>query len=146
MGYGRAALQDATAKYLSRIHTIAYRSTSGLVGRRLVDNDMLLLTSVGRHTGRVHTVPLLYLEDGGRYVVFASWGGRDRHPEWYLNLTAHPDASVRVRRARHAVTASTAGSEERAVWWERAVHAYAGYAGYQARTDRQIPVVFLTKG
>ena len=68
-------MRDGTAKFLSRIHTGLYRMTSGVVGRRLVDNDMLLLTTIGRRTGKAHTVPLLYLSDDGRLVVFASWGG-----------------------------------------------------------------------
>lgn len=136
-------MRDSTAKALSRIHAALYRLTSGVIGRRLVDNDMLLLTTAGRRTGAPHTVPLLYLRDGDRYVVFASWGGRDQHPEWYLNLVAEPEGLVQVEGERHQVVATTAGDDERERWWARAESAYDGYAAYQARTDRQIPVVFL---
>lgn len=136
-------MRDGTAKVLSRIHATLYRLTSGVVGRRLVDNDMLLLTTTGRSTGRPHTVPLLYLRDGDRYVVFASWGGRDQHPEWYLNLLAEPHAVVQVQGRRQPVVATTAEGDERERWWTRAESAYDGYATYQQRTDRRIPVVFL---
>ena len=136
-------MRDGTAKWLSRLHTEIYQSTGGRIGTRLVDNDMLLLTTVGRVTGSPHTVPLLYLRNGDRYVVFASWGGRDHHPEWYLNLLAEPVARVRVGGMRTDVSARTAGGDERERWWNAAQQAYDGYSVYQSRTDRQIPVVML---
>jgi deazaflavin-dependent oxidoreductase (nitroreductase family) len=104
---------------------------------------MLLLTTSGRVTGSPHTVPLLYLRDDERLVVFASWGGRPNHPEWYLNLVADPAAEAQVDGTRHRVVARTAEDEEREGWWIAAQQAYDGYTVYQSRTDRQIPVVFL---
>lgn len=136
-------MRDRVAKYLSGLHRLLYRSTRGVVGRRLVDNDICLLTTIGRRTGRAHTVPLLYLRDGERLVVIASWGGRDRHPEWYLNLLSNPAAYVQVRGDRWAVGATTANSAERARWWPEVLEAYDGYSVYESRTDREIPVVFL---
>lgn len=136
-------MRDGTAKLLSHVHTAAYRLSAGRIGGRLVDNDMLLLTTVGRLTGRPHTVPLLFLRDDDRLVVFASWGGRDDHPEWYLNLLADPGAKVQVGGERHRVVATTAAPGERDRWWRAAIAAYGGYAGYERRTDREIPVVFL---
>lgn len=136
-------MRDTTAKRLSRLHFAIFRATRGAAGKRLVNNDMLLLTTMGRHTGRQHTVPLLYLRDGPNFVVFASWGGRDYQPDWYLNLLSYPSGSVQVPGARIAVVARTAAAAERELWWRRAVEAYEGYAEYQARTDREIPVVFL---
>ncbi len=136
-------MRDRSAKRLSTIHRVLYRTTRGLIGRRLVDNDMCLLTTTGRRTGKPHTVPLLYLRDGRRLVVIASWGGRDRHPEWYLNLLANPGATVQVLGERWPVVAATAGAEDRDVWWPRVLSAYDGYAVYESRTDREIPIVFL---
>lgn len=136
-------MRDGTAKYLSAIHTALYRISSGWIGRRLVANDMLLLSTTGRVTGRPHTVPLLYLEDGRRYVVFASWGGRHDHPEWYRNLEVTPHAEVQVGGERERVVARTANDDEHALWWPQAVAAYDGYAAYQGKTERRIPVVFL---
>ena len=136
-------MRVSTAKRLSALHTLLYRATAGLVGRRLVDNDMLLLTTTGRRTGKRHTVPLLYLRDAAALVVFASWGGRSSHPEWFLNLEVDPAATVQILGVRTPVVARTLGPEERVVWWERAGEAYAGYDVYQGRTDREIPVVLL---
>jgi deazaflavin-dependent oxidoreductase (nitroreductase family) len=104
---------------------------------------MLLLHTTGRHSGRHHTIPLLYLRRGDDLVIIASWGGRERHPEWYLNLVADPAASVTVMGRRRRVAARTTFGAERAALWEAAVAAHGGYAGYQAKTTRQIPVVVL---
>ena len=136
-------MRVGTARGLSRLHTVLFRATRGRIGKRLVANDMLLLTTTGRRSGRPHTVPLLYLRDSHRLVVFASWGGRDVHPEWYLNLVASPEAEVELPGERHRVAARTAVGEERDAWWVRALAAYDGYATYQGRTDREIPVVIL---
>jgi deazaflavin-dependent oxidoreductase (nitroreductase family) len=136
-------VQDRTAKLLSRLHVAAHRTTRGRLGSRLVDNDMLLLHTVGRHTRRHHTVPLLYLRADGGLVVFASWGGRDTHPHWYLNLVAAGGAEVTVGPRRFGVTSRVAEGDEHHRLWGRAVAAYAPYATYQERTERVIPVVVL---
>jgi deazaflavin-dependent oxidoreductase (nitroreductase family) len=104
---------------------------------------MLLLTTRGRVSGRPHAVSLLYLQDGDTLVVVASWGGRDYHPDWYLNLTAQPAAAVNVGGTSRPVAARIADPEERATWWPRAAEAYPGYQTYQSRTSREIPIVFL---
>lgn len=130
---------------LSKLHRMIFRATGGLVGKRLVNNDMLLLTTTGRQTGEEHTVPLLYLRDGDRLVVIASYGGRPRHPDWYLNLRADSTVRVRTSDAEWVGRATTAAPEERAHWWDRAVAAYEGYAAYQSKTGREIPVVFLQR-
>jgi len=109
-------------------------------------NDILLLTSTGRRSGDRHTVPLLYLGNGERLVVFASFGGRDVHPDWYRNLLADPAAEVELPGRRLRVTAETVVGTERDRLWERAVAAYPAYAAYQRRTEREIPVVMLRPG
>lgn len=136
-------MKDSGVKRWSAIHALVYRFTRGVIGRRLVDNDMLLLTTKGHRTGKNHTVPLLYLQDDDRYVVIASYGGRPRHPTWYDNLVAEPAVRVQVRSRRQSMRARTATPEERGQWWPRIVNAYDDYAVYQSRTDREIPVVFL---
>jgi len=136
-------MRDATARRLSRLHTVLYRATRGRVGTRLVANNMLLLTTRGRTSGKRHTVPLLYLQDGENLVVVASWGGRDFHPDWYLNLVAQPAVVANLRGASRHVIARSAGTEERAIWWQRVRQAYRGYELYQSRTRREIPIVFL---
>ena len=136
-------VDDRLVKQLSRLHASVYRMTGGAIGSRLVDNDMLLLTTTGRSTGRPHTVPLLYLEDDCRFVVIASYGGRPDHPEWYHNLEQDPHAEVRTRSGRQEVTAETMSADDRARWWPQVVDAYHDYATYQARTSREIPIVRL---
>jgi deazaflavin-dependent oxidoreductase (nitroreductase family) len=136
-------MRDATARRLSRLHVLVYRLTGGRIGRRLVNNDMLLLTTRGARTGRKHTVPLLYLRDGETLVVIASWGGLPANPQWFRNLMADPEATVQVRSERWAVRARAASAQEREDWWPRVLAAYKGYRVYQSHTDRVIPVVFL---
>ena len=104
---------------------------------------MLLLTTRGRRTGEPHTVPLLYLREGDSLLVIASYGGRDRHPEWYLNLLAEPSVTARLGDRNVALTARTASPSERDVWWPKVVAAYGDYGVYQQRTEREIPVVAL---
>ena len=123
--------------------TSLYRMTNGVIGRRLVNNDMLLLTTRGRTSGRDHTVPLLYLRDGERLVIIASYGGRPAHPAWYRNLVADPRVEVQVDGDRRPMLASTMSGEDRTAWWPRIVEAWNDYDTYQSRTDRQIPVVWL---
>ena len=139
----KGAVRDSTVKRLSSLHRVLYRLTGGVLGRRLVDNDMLLLTTAGRTTGQSHTVPLLYLRDGDNLVVIASFGGRDRHPAWYLNLVANPSVTAQVGGRRLSLQARTATESERETWWPQVVEAYDAYARYSGRTDREIPVVIL---
>ena len=138
-------MRDATARRLSTLHTRLYRWTRGRIGRRLVDNDMLLLSTRGRRTGRDHTVPLLYLRDGDDIIVMASWGGRNSSPEWYRNLAAHPRVAVQIDGTRYPALAEELTGSERSTWWANAVTAYPGYADYQERTVRQIPVIRLSR-
>ena len=136
-------MRDSAVRRWSRFHAFLYRATRGLLGRRLVDNDMLLLTTRGHVSGRRHTVPLLYLRAGATFVVVASYGGRDRHPTWYLNLARQPEVEVQVATTVHSMVARTATPEERSVWWPLVVAAYDGYSTYQSRTEREIPIVLL---
>jgi deazaflavin-dependent oxidoreductase (nitroreductase family) len=136
-------MKDATARRLSALHRRIFRLTRGAVGKRLVNNDMLLLTTTGHRTGRLHTVPLLYLMDETDPIVVASWGGRPDDPTWYRNLVADPSVHVQIRERQFAACAVPLCEPERTEWWERAITAYDGYATYQSRTDRVIPLVRL---
>ena len=138
-------MRDGTAKWLSAAHTQLFRATGGRIGRRLVDNDMLLLTTTGRNSGREHTVPLLFLEDGNDVIVIASWGGRDYSPDWYINVEADASVTVQIESERWSGTAAVIDEPERSEWWQRAVAAYDGYREYQGRTDRVIPVVRISR-
>ena len=136
-------MRDGTVKRMSSLHSLLYRTTNGRIGRRLVDNDMLLLTTIGRNSGTEHTVPLLYLRDGERLIIIASYGGRPDHPQWYRNLEGHPQASVQILGDRVDVKATTMTESEQSAWWPKIVNAYSDYSVYQSRTDRRIPMVWL---
>lgn len=126
------------------LHTAVYRATHGLVGHRIPGGpSMLLLDHVGAKSGASRTSPLLYLEDGPNLVVVASKGGHPRHPAWLHNLRANPETTVQVGSERRLVRARVATAEERWRLWPRAVKVYRGYADYQRRTGREIPLVIL---
>lgn len=137
-------MRDSHVKWLSTLHKYVYRATNGNIGRRLVDNDMLLLTTTGQATGAKHTVPLLYVTNGDDLIVIASYGGRTEHPQWYRNLVAMPRVSAQILGKITTRDAVTMSSQEREVWWPVVVAAYADYAVYQSRTKREIPLVRLT--
>ncbi|HXF81602.1 MAG TPA: nitroreductase family deazaflavin-dependent oxidoreductase [bacterium] len=105
---------------------------------------VLLLTTRGRRSGQPRTNVLTYLPDGGALVVIASNGGAPRHPHWFLNLRAHPEAQVEIGGRRRSVRAREAEGPERDRLWALVVQRYGGYAVYQRRTRRRIPVVVLT--
>jgi deazaflavin-dependent oxidoreductase (nitroreductase family) len=129
---------------LTRLHTIAYRLSGGLVGSRVPGGPpMLLLDHVGARSGKKRTTPLVYLKDGDSVVVVASKGGSRRHPAWYHNLRANPETTVQVGSRRMPVTARVATTTQRSRLWPRVVALYRGYELYQKRTSRQIPLVIL---
>lgn len=117
------------------------RISSGL-GTRF-GSQMLLLTARGRKSGELRTVPLLYTKDGERLIVIASSAGRPRHPAWYHNVRANPDVTVRFAGRREQRTARVTEGSEREALWRKAVDNYPGYADYQSRVEREIPVVVL---
>lgn len=103
----------------------------------------LLLTTTGRRSGKPIVMPLIYGEAGGKYVVVASKGGAPTHPGWYLNLAAHRAVEVQILAKRFRATARTASGAERAELWQQMAAIYPPYDDYQAKTDREIPVVVL---
>ena len=107
--------------------------------------DYLLLTTNGSRSGKKHTVPLLYLQDGPNLAVIASFGGKPRHPDWFHNLAQDPNVTVQVAGERFAASAREAESEERARLWPQAVAVWPDYEEYQNRTERSIPVVILER-
>ena len=125
-------------------HTQIYRMTRGMIGHRVPGlPPNLLLDHVGARSGVKRTVPLLYLEDGTDLVLVASKGGYPRHPAWFHNLKANPDTTVQVGARVRPVHARVATAAERERLWPRAVAAYPGYGDYQARAEREIPLVIL---
>lgn len=103
----------------------------------------LLLTTIGRKSGREITLPLIYGAAGGACVIVASKGGAAEHPAWYLNLLAEPEVGVQVADHKFRARARTASGAERQQLWDQLVQIYPPYTEYQQRTDREIPVVVL---
>jgi deazaflavin-dependent oxidoreductase (nitroreductase family) len=104
---------------------------------------MLLLDHKGSKSGTERTTPLVYLDDGGRWVIVASKGGHAKHPAWFHNLKANPKTTIQVGSRKVPVTARVATDAERKRLWPRMVDIWSDYAEYQKRTDRKIPLVVL---
>jgi deazaflavin-dependent oxidoreductase (nitroreductase family) len=138
------AIDRTVGRFVYRLHRGMYRLTRGLLGGRSPMGPMLLLTTTGRKSGQTRTVPLLYMEDRGSFVVVGSNGGRPEAPSWLLNLRADPQAEVQVGGRRHRVRARILDGADRAALWERLAQYYNGWAHYQTLTDRTIPPVVLT--
>jgi F420H(2)-dependent quinone reductase len=137
-------LANPLIRAASAANTWVYRLSGGRIGGRFPRGaPVLLLTTIGRKSGQPRTAPLLYLEDGENLVIVASKGGMSQHPVWYLNLEANSDVEVEVGSERRRMRARRASDEEKAKLWPRLVAMYRDYDDYQARTDRNIPVVIL---
>lgn len=126
-------------------HLALYRLTRGRIGARLGTLQVLLLTTRGRRSGRERTAPLVYFQEGERWVLIASNGGQPHDPQWWRNLQAEPTARVQIGPETHRVRARLAGPEERARLWPRVKQQNPAYAGYETRTSREIPVVLLER-
>jgi len=129
---------------LGEDHIRAYRDTGGEVGYIWNGVPTLLLTSTGRRTGQKRTSALIFARDGDDYLIVASLAGAPKHPQWYLNLQANPDAEIQVKDETLAVVARTASAAEKPRLWKIVTDVWPNYDVYQTRTDREIPVVILT--
>ena len=130
-------------RVMSALNTWLYRLSGGKIAGSMKGAPILLLTTTGRKTGKTRVTPLLYLRDGENLVLVASKGGAPKHPVWFLNLEANPDVEVEVGRTRERRRARRAAPEERERLWPKVVEMYSGYADYQAKTAREIPLVIL---
>ena len=127
-------------------HVQRYRETGGEVGHRWKrGSKILLLTTKGRKSREPRTTPLIYEQDGDRYVIVASKGGAPAHPGWYLNLQKDPNVELQVLDEVFPARARTAEGEERERLWQLANQQWPDYDSYQTKTDREIPVVVLER-
>ena len=105
----------------------------------------LRLWTIGRKSGRERSVLLLYLDDGPRVIVVASYGGHSEHPEWWKNLETEPNCRIwSANRGAEEMAASELEGDEREEVWERLTSMYSPYAGYQEKTSRRIPLIALS--
>lgn len=125
-------------------HVRRYEETDGAEGHDWVnDAPVLILTTTGRKTGKERKFPLIYQEREDDYVVVASKGGADTHPDWYHNLTDKPEVKVQVKDSKFTARARTADTAEREQLWPKMAEVWPDYNAYQKQTDREIPVVIL---
>ena len=125
-------------------HVDTYRETGGEVGHEWQDGVYtLLLTTTGRTSGKEVTTPLIYGRDGTDYVVIASKGGADDHPDWFLNLEANPEVTIQVRDQVMPATAERANQSDKGRIWPMMTDIWPDYDSYQDATTRDIPVVLL---
>ena len=138
-------VKDALAKGVNLVHRTLYDVSGGRIGGTVMSMTAVKLTTTGRKSGEPRTVMLTTpLQQGDDIVLVASYGGDQAHPAWYLNLQADPDVTLQLEGRELRATARTASDEERAELWSQITDAYDGYAGYQRRTDRTIPVVICS--
>ncbi|SNT08649.1 nitroreductase family deazaflavin-dependent oxidoreductase [Rhodococcoides kyotonense] len=121
-----------------------FRANHGKVGGPFEGAPLLLLHSIGAKSGARRISPVMYLPDSGRYVIFASKAGADTNPDWYHNLKANPDVSIEVEDTTVDVVASEIVGSERDELYRRQAELYPGFADYEKKTSRVIPVVALT--
>ncbi|MFD7657389.1 nitroreductase family deazaflavin-dependent oxidoreductase [Actinosynnema sp. NPDC059797] len=122
-----------------------YRANGGRVGGVLSGMDLLVLTTTGARAGRPRTTPITCFRDGDRYLLVASNFGKPRHPDWYHNLVAAPEATAELGGERFAVRAVVLDGAERDRAFRAVADRYPFYAAYQAGVTRTIPVVALTR-
>jgi deazaflavin-dependent oxidoreductase (nitroreductase family) len=122
-----------------------FRANEGRVGGQFKGAPMLLLTSSGAKTGKNHTTPAVYYQEGDTLYIFASKGGAPSHPDWYRNLVANPQASIEVGTDKFHVEAEVVTGAERDRIFAANAAIRPAFADYQKRTSRQIPVIALRR-
>jgi deazaflavin-dependent oxidoreductase (nitroreductase family) len=132
-------------KRLSYFSVLAYLLTGGRAYRGNADSPagFLKLTTTGRKSGKTRTVHLSYIRDGSAYALTASNGGKPRHPGWFFNVRSNPQVTIDVHGAHLAAVAEVAGPEKRRELWARLLEIAPFYAGYEKRTQREIPMVLV---
>src|ERR1700733_11039994 len=138
----RQSAVDTGFKLLNVTHKAALRITGGRWPKLLYGMTGVELHTIGNKSGQRRSTMLASpVHDDHRVVLVASKGGDDRHPHWYRNLSANPDVEIAMDGATHKMRARTASPEEKAALWPEIVAAHRGYASYQERAHREIPVV-----
>ena len=120
-----------------------FRANEGRVGGQFEGAPLLLLHTTGAKSGQERVSPMMYQRVGGDYAVFASKGGAPTNPDWYHNLVANPGVQAEIGTQTLPLTARVAQGEERERIWSAQKAEYPGFADYESKTGRQIPVVIL---
>ncbi|MCP3990776.1 MAG: nitroreductase family deazaflavin-dependent oxidoreductase [Actinomycetia bacterium] len=138
-------INKSVMRILAGLHGRLYKLTGGRLGAKMQDGNIILLGTTGRKSGQHRERPLIAGDHPDGWVVIASYSGHDEHPAWYLNLMANPAATVQLGSESHPITARETSGDERQKLWDEMVSIYTDYAGYEAVTDREIPVLVLER-
>jgi deazaflavin-dependent oxidoreductase (nitroreductase family) len=130
-------------KLFMAIHVGIYRLSGGKLGGSMGRSRILLLTTTGRKSGKTYTTPLGCFDHKDGYVIVASNAGQPTNPGWYFNLMSNPRVLVQVMDKVFNVTAEVLSGDARAQAWQQVVEAAHGYAGYEQKTTREIPLILL---
>jgi deazaflavin-dependent oxidoreductase (nitroreductase family) len=138
---------DFALKAMNAVHRGLLTISGGKAGWHMSDMPVLRLTTTGRKSGQPRTVLLTSpLQEGATIVIVASRGGDDNHPAWFLNLRANPEVEVAYQgKPARPMHARVADADERARLWPLIVADHKNYAGYQTKTEREIPLVLLAE-
>jgi deazaflavin-dependent oxidoreductase (nitroreductase family) len=134
---------DWLFKLVSKIQVAVFRGTDGKYMAFMRGMPVLLLTTIGRKSGQARTTPLMYIQDGESYVITASNNGRDKHPAWFYNLKASPQAEIALPGKRLQVAATIATTTEKDRLWPELVEQAPFFDDYRKKTSRDIPMVLL---
>ncbi|MGI5164041.1 nitroreductase family deazaflavin-dependent oxidoreductase [Spirillospora sp. CA-253888] len=141
--HGEEVVDNATGWVAAHIRT--YVESDGAKGHLYHGMPTLLLTTRGRRSGTLRRTALIYGRDGDRFLLVASNGGAPRHPAWYLNLSEHPEVALQVGADRFRARARDATAEERPEMWRTMAGIFPQYDSYQAKAEREIPLVVLER-
>ena len=130
----------------SKVHGYFYRVSSGKIGRRFGKIEVLLLTTIGRKSGKYRSVPLVGIHHGSDYIFVASFGGNTFHPDWFLNIQQNPVVSICVgslitKAIATIVRTTDPGYGE---MWKKAIETTKSFSNYQRATSRKIPIVLIS--
>lgn len=135
---------DFQLKTMNAVHRVVLKLSFGHLGWNASNMPVLELTTIGRKSGQPRSVMLTSpVQEGSTWVIVASRGGDDTHPAWFLNLRDNPDVEVTIKGKKTPMHARVADAAERARLWPMVIKDHKNYAGYQTKTDREIPLVLL---
>ena len=138
-------MSDSDDELFGQEHVDAYQETGGERGYHWRGTTILLLSTKGRKSGEKRTTPLIHVTDEGRWVVIASNGGATDHPAWFKNFLESNDVEIQVKDEVIPVSVEVTEGEERERLWEAMTEVWSDYDNYQENTDREIPVVALSR-
>tara|TARA_B100000029_G_scaffold82816_1_gene73845 strand:+ start:244 stop:678 length:435 start_codon:yes stop_codon:yes gene_type:complete len=133
-------------RIISKVHGYIYSGSGGRIGKKLGNQDIALLTTIGRKSGKRRNVPVALIRHEEQYLIIGSFGGSPVHPAWFLNIETNPDVQIRLGRAVVDARASIIrkADDEYEKLWNKAVSVYQGFDSYKRATYREIPIIVLS--